>query len=125
MKAGDAYLIAFEYTRGLPHLWIVVAGPDLQGRIILVSVTTLRSWRDQTMILQPGDHPYVRHPSVIFYKFAMESNAGTLQQWIDTGRADPQAACSAELLKLIQQGITASKSTPIGILKLFRAIKKE
>jgi len=64
MGAGSTYVIRFEHTGPQPHLWIQVTEPDAEGRAILVSVTTLREGKDQTVVLQPGD-PSVGEASVV------------------------------------------------------------
>ena len=53
------------------HLWILITKPNpLNDSSIWVNVTTARPGSDRTTVLQPGDHPAIRHESVIFYRGA-------------------------------------------------------
>ncbi len=65
MQAGDA----FRFAQGEDgHLWIVVSDPRIDSaRVLLVNVTTWRPDKDQTCLLNPGDHPAIEHNSVIHY----------------------------------------------------------
>jgi len=67
MDCGDTFLMPAPGGRITPHLWIVITTPDPVTHLCgIVSVTTLRNSKDQTIILQPGDHPFIRHQSTIF-----------------------------------------------------------
>ena len=51
---------------GKAHLWIAVTEPQPDSsQIVIVSLTTLRYDRDQTVILQPGDHPFITHQTIV------------------------------------------------------------
>jgi len=59
MDSGDTFLMPAPGGRATPHLWIVITTPDAVTRqCAIVSVTTLRNSKDQTIILRPGDHPF-------------------------------------------------------------------
>lgn len=61
MHCGDTFLMPAPGGPVTPHLWIVVTQPDPQTHLCaVVSVTTLRNSKDQTIILRPGDHPFIR-----------------------------------------------------------------
>lgn len=68
MECGDTFLMPAPGGIATPHLWIVVTEPDPVSNLCgIVSVTTLRNSKDQTVILRVGDHPFIRHESTIFY----------------------------------------------------------
>jgi hypothetical protein len=120
MRAGDTFVISFDHVGPTPHLWILAAGPDAEGRIVLVSITTLRRGKDQTVVLQSGDHPFVEHPSCVFYQDAMIADASRLEDWIAGDLAKPFEPCSAELLKLVRDGFNASEFTPKKVMRLIQ-----
>jgi hypothetical protein len=122
MHAGDTYLISFQHVGPTPHLWILAFGPDTKGRIVLVSVTTLRRGKDQTVVLQPGDHPFVKHPSCVFYQDAIIASASHLEAWIAGELATPTDPCPAELLKLVCDGFSASEFTPQKVVRLIHGL---
>ena len=50
----------------IEHLWAIVTEIDATtNKAICVNVTTQQSYSDTTCILKPGDHPFVKHDSVI------------------------------------------------------------
>ena len=105
----------------IPHLWIVVTVPDpVNSLCAIVSVTTLRNSKDQTIILRPGDHPFIRHDSTIFYGDALIVDARKLDREMTAGLILSKADCPAKTLKLIQDGIGASPFTRPRFLRFCR-----
>jgi len=103
------------------HLWIVVTQPDAETHLCaVVSVTTLRYGKDQTVVLRPGDHPFIRHDSAVFYGGAMIVDARRVQAEIAAGLALIREKCPAETLKLVQDGVCASPFTRPKVLRFCR-----
>ena len=101
MDCGDTFLMPAPGGVATPHLWIVVTQPDPQTHLcVIVSVTTLRNSKDQTIILRPGDHPFIRHDSAIFYGDAMIVDARRLDAEIAAGFALRRETCSQATLIL-------------------------
>ena len=95
-----------------PHLWVVVTEPDAATHLcVIVSVTTLRNSKDQTILLRPGDHPFIRHDSTVFYGDAMIVDVRRLDAEVAAGLALVRAPCSPTTLKLVQDGVLASPFT--------------
>ncbi|MBL0158268.1 MAG: SocA family protein [Bryobacterales bacterium] len=106
----DTYLIAFDSTKNIPHLWVLVTDPDSSGEVVIVSVTTLRRGVEQTVTLTPSDHPFIRHQSTVY--FARIVKQERLEDWIAGDLAQLNAKCSTDLLALVRSGILASDFTP-------------
>jgi hypothetical protein len=102
LKAGVTVEMRLGHPT-IPHLWILITDPRPESqKSVIVSVTTLRSHSDQTVILRKGDHPYILHDSVISYQDAQEFSVIKIQSQIDRGW--PQChSCSEELLKRCRQ----------------------
>ncbi len=65
MDCGDTFLMPAPGVGATPHLWIIISQPDPRTyHCAIVSVTTLRNSKDQTVILRVGDHPFIRHDNV-------------------------------------------------------------
>ena len=66
MQAGECFLIG---GHGLtPHLWIVLTQPSGDpARVLIASCTSRKPWSDDTILLDRGDHPFIRHETVIAY----------------------------------------------------------
>jgi len=121
MDRGDTFLMPAPGRGATPHLWIVVTQPDSETHLCaIVSVTTLRNSKDQTVPFRPGDHPFIRHDSTIFYGDAMIVDALRLESEIAAGLALIRERCSAATLKLVQDGIAASPFTRAKILRFWR-----
>lgn len=121
MECGDTFLSPAPGGAVTPHLWIVVTPPDPQAhRCAIVSVTTLRNNKDQTVILRPGDHPFIRHDSTIFYGDAMVVDARRLDAEIATGLVLAKERCPQSALKLVQDGVLASPFTRPKFLRFCR-----
>jgi hypothetical protein len=121
MRCGDTLLIPAPGSGVTPHLWIIVTEPAPDShRCVIVSVTTLRYNKDQTVTLGPGDHPFVRHPSVVFYADAQIVDVRQLRADVIARVAEAREACSSDLLKLVQAGVSASPFTPKKVLTFCR-----
>src|ERR1039457_3145863 len=55
MDCGDTFLMPAPGGIAIPHLWIVVTQPNAQTHLCaIVSVTTLRNSKDQTLMPERG-----------------------------------------------------------------------
>ncbi len=112
MKAGDTLLIGAEMQLAKDHLWFVITGEcELSGRCAIVSLTTLREGKDQTMVLDVGDHPFIKHPSIILYQDARLISMQRLDLWVAKQKIRTHKPCSAQMLRLIQDGLLGSDDT--------------
>ena len=106
---------AFFDTTDNPHLWIVVAGPDAEGNLILVSLTSVKGRDDRTTVCQAGEHLFIERESVVAYKYATYVEAATVESAVKEGRFQARDDCSPELLEKIAGGLLKSDSTPLGV----------
>jgi hypothetical protein len=121
MDCCDTFLMPAPGGIATPHLWIVVTQPDAETNLCaIVSVTTLRNSKDQTVILRPGDHPFIRHESTIFYGDAMIVDERRLRSEIAAGLALAREKCPSATLKLVQDGVAASPFTRPKFLRFCR-----
>jgi hypothetical protein len=121
MDCGETFLMPAPGGAATPHLWIIITQPDPQTHeCAIVSVTTLRNSKDQTVILRVGDHPFIRHDSTIFYGDAMIVDARRLEAEIAADLALVLEKCPPATLKLVQDGVCASPFTRPKILRFCR-----
>ena len=93
MRCGDTFLMPAPGIGPTPHLWVVITDPDDDdGRCVIVSVTTLRHGVDQTVFLSPGDHPFIRHRSVIYYIDARMVSAQKIDAEAGIGLVEPKGS---------------------------------
>ena len=115
MILGETFL-APNNAKSTEHLWIVITHPDDAGLAVCVNITTKRSLSDTTVVLDVGDHPFLKHPSVVYYADAQLLDLLRIETAIS---AKPTSftcvrhkPCSAELILRIQLGAIKSGSTP-------------
>ena len=105
--AGECYL--FEDGGGY-HLHIFLT--DYLGdppQAIIVNITSWRKNSDETCIIQPGEHPFIRKKSVVLYGKASiikESNVEYIKR-----QGKQQETISNELLYRMHAGLCKSKRT--------------
>jgi hypothetical protein len=121
MRCGDSFLMTGPGGFGKAHLWIAVTDPQTaDSQVVIVSLTTLRFDRDQTVILQPGDHPFVTHQTVVLYSDSRIVDSRRIDAMIQDGTALAHQPCPAQTLQLIQQGLLSSPFTPRKIIAFCR-----
>ena len=93
----------------------------MTGLTVIVSVTTLRNALDQTLILRAGDHPFIRHESVVFFADARIVNGARLQMLVDEYRMRTHQPCATWLIDEVEAGLKASPYTPKKVLTFISA----
>jgi hypothetical protein len=100
MQAGDTFLP----DAGGSHLWVVLSDPDANpDKVLLVSLTTWNEHKEQTCIVNRGEHEWVTHRSCVAYGMA---RIVTRQQLVDgrnSGALRVQAPLAAALLQRIRE----------------------
>lgn len=92
---------------------MLITKPDPQtNEAIMVNVTTQRPHSETTVILKPGDHPFVQKPSVIFYADARKVDVQLLDEALRRGSFRAHATFQSAVLKRIQDGLLQSSLTP-------------
>src|SRR5438132_12029011 len=103
------------------HLYIVLPRVSGDDEIVVANVTSDGdNIKDRTCVLQPGDHPFVKRQSVIFYQRAKIITAKTLNGWIGRGMVEPKDSASNPLMDRIRQGALDSPFTPNVAKRLVR-----
>ena len=103
MHCGDTLPIPAPGSGVIPHLWIVVTEPDENDLCIIVNLTTLKASQDQTVIIGPGERPFVNRPTYVRYSDARIADTGKLKAEAAGGSALQKQKCSTELLKLVSE----------------------
>lgn len=116
MNLGDTYIIE-------GHLWIVVSDPVADGSVAMVNLTSHKPPCDETCILNPGDHPFVRHKTIVKYCWA---TMVTPQKQVEVTRRFPaRAPVGGALLAKIQRGALTSEATKPKIATAIEATLKK
>ena len=103
-----------------PHLWILVTDPVGEPpQTIIVAVSTKRFYKDSTVVLSPGDHPWVRHESVIFYDHALIPEVRHLNEAVRRRIGELNQPCTPDVLRRVQDGLLSSPRTPKRVKKFY------
>lgn len=120
MNPGETFI---GYDLG-NHLWIVLSLPTERGEIALVNLTTHgRSSRCGThcVVVQPGEHPFVRRDSCVHYRKAVLGLAAPLNAARNQRTLRTHAPVEPELLRRIQNGALSMHETEPGFKAAVRA----
>jgi len=93
------------------HLRVVLT-PPLNGEVIVVSITTQRAKSETLVVVRPGDHPWIRHPSVVAYRYAEIQQVARIEAALAEGRAHLQPPMNPAVLDRIRAGLRDSDFTP-------------
>ena len=98
------------------HLYVVLNDPKpfhgygSQPCVVLVNVTTVRAGvkHDDTCVLSPGCHPFVKDESYVLFRSARIERVSHVNQLVKQGLFKPQAAFAPNLLGFIKAGLRSS-----------------
>lgn len=77
--AGDTFLLANQDINN--HLWIIISNPLLDSeQIVTVNFTSWQPYKDQSCIVEVGEHPFIRNKTCISY---IDSKLITATQYDD------------------------------------------
>lgn len=102
------------------HLWVICSEPQSNGAVVAFNLTTKNWDSDLTCVVQPEDHDYVRHPSVVAYEHG-ELFTPTHIKRLQKLAPQTYGPVSSELLHRIQEGALNSEHTPEHLKKVIRA----
>ena len=114
--AGECYL--FEDGGGY-HLHIFLS--DYSGdppQTIIVNITSWRENSDETCIIQPGEHPFIRKKSVVLYGKASIIKVSNVEYLKRQGKQ--QETISNKLLSKMCAGLCKSKRTSKRVKEFYR-----
>jgi len=121
--AGQTFLFPLNDENQREHLWIIATEPNNEKLFAVASFTSLRGAKDQTVILQAGEHPFLKWDTCISYGQAEIMSVEKLQAHLQGGRARMHAEATHVLLQLILGGFSASDFTKNRVRDFVRAAR--
>lgn len=100
---------------GKMHLFIVLTDPATNEKLVLVaSVCSVKEGvpYDQTCILEPSDHPFIKHKSYVDYSKTKIVEGQRLTNGVQQGKFVHKGMISETVVVKIINGVLASKRTP-------------
>jgi hypothetical protein len=120
LRCGDTFLTG-DGDEGNFHLWIVVT-PATQGEIVTVCLVTANKRTERLVVLKEGDHPFVKHDSVISYGFSKIRSVADIEALLEAGFASAREPMKTDVLRRIQAGLIDSDFTPNGVRAYYRGV---
>ena len=114
MKAGDTFLLLDRHT-GVRHLYVVLSDPEQSSdQIFIVMVSTRGDGKEECCVLRVGDHPFLKHDSVVVYRIppAELVSLSQLDQWKTDGRLTQgknHTPVTDAVLERMRQGYSQSR----------------
>jgi hypothetical protein len=101
VQAGDTFLLGDKQVDD--HLWVILSDPTKDAqRVLLVSLTTAAPHKESVCLIQPDEHPWVRHETCVAYDKAKAVSLDQLSDLKNKGFIQLQAPVSAILLQRIR-----------------------
>lgn len=119
VAAGTCFVGAFTHVRAR-HLWIVLTNPGSSGSVVAVHVTTSPAFWDDSLVLAPGDHPWIRQPSSVVFAAAHLAVAAAIDEKIADGSFTAQDPASPDLVRRIRQAAIGAPMTPAEVAEVLR-----
>ena len=114
------------------HLFVVLTNPfDDMGdgiqKVLLVSFSSIRDYytHDPACVLNPGDHPFVKHESFVVYKRAIIVEANKLIEGVRKNVFSSHTPMSESVLSKIRQGLESSEHITPRVLRFYEASPTE
>jgi len=125
MRSGDSFKIRSNLGVQEDHLHFVLTDPyGHPEHVILVNMTSTPC--DEMVVLNPIDHPQVKHASYIWFAQSTKAPVAPLTKAFATGLAVNCEPSTPQLLKKLRQSFLMSDEVPRDLKKeLVDAIKKE
>ena len=119
IEEGATFIIPDPRGRLDPHLWVIVSDPSQDpDDVLIVNFTTRTDRSDESCNVEPGEHPFVKHRTVVEYRGAKRVSARQLDQLLANTRLELREPVSQELLARIRAGAAISDFIPYGARRL-------
>jgi hypothetical protein len=97
-------------SSGDQHLYIVISSVEQNPQeVLFVNISSHSMHKDQSCIIDPGEHPFVTKKSCIMYEYARAMPLAALQQMEADGVIRLHQNASAPLLMKILDGAIKTK----------------
>lgn len=107
IRGGDTFLRRSPTKK---HLWVVISYPELCPRdpVVIVSLVSCSPYTEQTCILNPGDHPFIKHGTAVYYRAVQTYSIGRIRNIIASDDVDSLAPMEPDVLARIRGGALQS-----------------
>lgn len=113
-------------TGPVNHLHFICCDPVYYSRlgrecVLAVNISTVNDGTeyDQTCILDSGDHPYIHHPSYVYYRKADVFGSENISRNVAEGNFSIHSPCSDTTFNRVMQGFESSEEVRYKIKRFY------
>jgi hypothetical protein len=110
LNCGDTFITGDGDEENF-HLWIVITPPSA-GEVVTVCVVTTTKRSERLVVLNVGDHPFIKHESVIAYIYSKIRMVTDIEAVVTSRAAKAREPVSRQLLNRARAGLVDSDFTP-------------
>ena len=103
------------------HLRVILHVSD--GLALIAPVCTLRAHHRPEIahcVLNPGDHPFIRHPSFVDFSWTQPVETALLAQWVAQGRARHKPGLPDHVFRFVLEEAKHSRAMPARFRDMLR-----
>jgi hypothetical protein len=105
------------------HLFVICSDTCGHGKQVLVPIASwLNDLCDDTCILQPHEHRFLKQKSYMLYRYARVAVSRELVTGVSEGVLVPREDMNGQTFQRIKNGISASDRTPRKVKKYWKSI---
>ena len=113
LSAGDTFMTVSKGIRD--HSWIIVSDPiHDEHNVLFVNLTSWKPEKDESCILERGEHPFITHKSIISYPDARVTSVADLSALSEVNQIYLKEPVSAPVLARIREGLRKSPQSKRG-----------
>lgn len=124
MQCGDAFMLDDD-DEAKEHLHVILTKPTAEGEVVTVVICTRQRWSETLLCLDVGDHPFIRHASVVAYRYARIRKCSAVEGALARGQARSKERVSPQLLKRMQQALSDSDFVSNDVRAFFKTCELE
>jgi hypothetical protein len=125
LKTGHTFFIPNTGGAANPsgsHLFVCMTARNKEANSIIVPITSLHNYSDQSCVLHVGDHRFIRQDSCVSYDFAQILPAGEIEARIaDQTYATHDPVSDAVWIRLLVGFVTSDEVEP----RIYEAMRGE
>ncbi|MEN6435886.1 MAG: hypothetical protein ABFD58_08725 [Anaerolineaceae bacterium] len=122
-RPGECLLIETNKEVGYikSHLFVIILNAEEHTRnTIIVNIQTIRDGKyDKTVVLHPGDHPFIDRDSYVNYRLSRIISLDELERKIYEGTAVLKEPLNDVIFQQVCEGIGKSIFTPLEVKEMY------
>ncbi len=117
MKAGDTFFLKKDVADR--HLRVIISDPEhFAEQVVFVTMTSYDVTKEKVCLIQPGEHPWVKHLTCIAYDRIIVCKAADLETMADASAILWGTPVAQVLLSRIREGASLSRDIKPAILDI-------